>query len=251
MLMRTLSLVAILATLALSTPARAEFTAEQTAEIQGIVKDYLVNNPDVMKAALESLQNKLQAEAEAQRAEEERKAAEQLADKAMQERLQQHGMAAVDGNPEGDVTVIEFFDYNCGYCRSSYPTIQQLKHGDAKVRVIYREFPVLGQNSVTAAKAALASSLQGKYLAMHDALMKSPGQLNEKTVFDIAAEVGLDVARLKKDMESEAVSKEISENYNLAETLGIRGTPAFIVGAKLFPGAVPLEELKSAVAGSR
>ena len=155
------------------------------------------------------------------------------------------------GNPEGDVTVVEFFDYNCPYCRSAGQTVQALLAADANVRVIYREWPILGDDSVIAARAALAAREQGKYEAFHWALMGGEGRVTEALIFKVARDLGMDVAQLEADMTSPAVEAHIALSNALARQLGFTGTPAFIVGDKTAPGMLSLDEITLLVAEAR
>ena len=155
------------------------------------------------------------------------------------------------GNPEGDVTVVEFFDYNCPYCRSAGQTVQALLAADENVRVIYREWPILGDDSVMAARAALAAREQGKYEAFHWALMNGEGRVTEALIFKVARDLGMDVAQLEADMVSPAVEAHIALSNALAQQLGFTGTPAFIVGDKIAPGMLNLDEIAMLVAEAR
>ena len=155
------------------------------------------------------------------------------------------------GNPEGDVTVVEFFDYNCPYCRSAGQTVQALLSADENVRVIYREWPILGDDSVMAARAALAAREQGKYDAFHWALMNGEGRVTEALIFKVARDLGMDVAQLEADMVSPAVEAHIALSNALAQKLGFTGTPAFIVGDKTAPGMLNLDEIATLVAEAR
>ena len=155
------------------------------------------------------------------------------------------------GNPEGDVTVVEFFDYNCPYCRSAGQTLQALLAADANVRVIYREWPILGEDSVIAARAALAAREQGKYEAFHWALMNGEGRVTEAIIFKVARDLGMDVAKLEADMVSPAVEAHIALSNALAQQLGFTGTPAFIVGDKTAPGMLSFDEITRLVADAR
>ena len=155
------------------------------------------------------------------------------------------------GNPEGDVTVVEFFDYNCPYCRSAGQTVQELLAADENVRVIYREWPILGDDSVMAARAALAAREQGKYEAFHWALMNGEGRVTEALIFKVARDLGMDVAQLEADMVSPAVEAHIALSNALAQQLGFTGTPAFIVGDKTAPGMLNLDEITMLVAEAR
>jgi protein-disulfide isomerase len=143
----------------------------------------------------------------------------------------------VAGNPKGDVTVIEFFDYNCGYCKKAFTDLAQLVDKDKKVKVILREFPILNKGSEETSRVALAAKMQGKYWEFHRAMLESQGQASEASAVRVAEKVGLDIARLKKDMASPEVNKEITDTRNLAAKLGIQGTPHFLVGDRIIPGA--------------
>ena len=155
------------------------------------------------------------------------------------------------GNPDGDVTVVEFFDYNCPYCRKAGQTVQELLASDANVRVIYREWPILGEGSVFASRAALAARAQGKYEEFHWALMNSEGRASEASILKLARHLGLDVAKLQADMTSPAVEAHIAQSNALARTLGFTGTPAFIVGDRTAPGMLSTDEISAMVAEAR
>ena len=155
------------------------------------------------------------------------------------------------GNPEGDVTVVEFFDYNCPYCRSAGQTVQALLAADKNIRVIYREWPILGDDSVIAARAALAAREQGKYEAFHWALMNGEGRVTEALIFKVARDLGMDVAQLEADMVSPVVEAHIALSNALARQLDFTGTPAFIVGDKTAPGMLSLDEITTLVAEAR
>ncbi len=143
----------------------------------------------------------------------------------------------VVGNVKGDVPVIEFFDYNCGYCKKAFLDLAKLMDKDKKVRVILKELPILSKGSEEAARVALAAKMQGKYWEFHRAMLESQGQANEASALRIAEKLGLDMARLKKDMASAEVKKEIDDTRQLASKMGIQGTPHFIVGDRIIPGA--------------
>lgn len=155
------------------------------------------------------------------------------------------------GNPDGDVTVIEFFDYNCPYCRKAGQTVQELLASDANVRVIYREWPILGEDSVFASRAALAARAQGKYEEFHWALMNGEGRASETSILKLARHLGLDVEKLQADMTSPAVEAHIAQSSALARTLGFTGTPAFIVGDRTAPGMLSTDEITAMVAEAR
>jgi protein-disulfide isomerase len=157
----------------------------------------------------------------------------------------------VAGNPKGDVTLVEFFDYNCPYCRKAAPIIEELARGDPNLRLVFKEFPILGPGSTFAARAALASQKQDKYLAFHNAMMAYPGSIRETSTLEVAANVGLDVARLREDMEDPAIKQSIDRNLALAEDLRITGTPSFVAGKEIARGLADLEAMKELIAKAR
>ena len=159
--------------------------------------------------------------------------------------------APVLGNLDGDVTVVEYFDYNCPYCRRAMDVVQGLLDDDPDVRLVYREWPILGEGSVFAAKAALAAREQGKYEAFHWALMSMNGRAEEASVMRVAAEVGLDVDQLRRDMEAPEIQEHLVTSMNLAQSLGFNGTPSFVVGEELVPGFVEQSELVEVVEAAR
>ena len=155
------------------------------------------------------------------------------------------------GNPEGDAVVVEFFDYNCPYCKRAAADVKALLAADSNVRVVYREWPILGEGSVFATRAALAARAQGKYDEMHEGLMEMRGRAEEASVLALARSVGLDVDQLVADMQSDAVNNHIATSEQLAQSLGFTGTPSFVIGDALVPGAVPLAELQGYIAEAR
>ncbi|MBI1205793.1 MAG: thioredoxin domain-containing protein [Azospirillum sp.] len=240
-----LFLALTLAVLCAASPVRAEspaFTDAQRTAIEGIIHDYLLANPEVL---LETMT--------AYRARQEAAEAEARKDALVKFRDQLSGdpNSPVGGNPNGDVTLVEFFDYQCGYCKSVFPTLVKLIGEDSKLRFVYKEFPILSPASRTAAKAALAARAQGKYVVFHNALMAYRGQLSDEVVKRLAGSVGLDVARLERDMESAAVDAQITANHELASALDINGTPGFVIGGHVIPGAVDMDSLKKLIAAER
>jgi len=220
----------------------AEIPSEQRQAIDGIIHDYLLNNPDVLIEALRSAEDKVNREADA-------KATKVLSDRASE--VFENPATPVGGNPKGNVTIVEFFDYRCPYCKQVLPALQTLLKEDHGLRFVYKEFPVLGPASVTAAHAALAAQRQGKYEALHTAMMAAKGQITEDTIYKVAGSVGLDVDRLKQDMAAPEIEQELKANLALAEALNIRGTPGFIIGKKIVPGALDLDALKDMIAEAR
>ena len=165
--------------------------------------------------------------------------------------LERDPTAPVLGNPEGDITLTEFFDYNCGFCRKMVGTMQKLVAADPKLRVVFREWPVFGEGSDFAARASLASLQQGKYWAFHAALMGMRGRAEEASVLRIAREIGLDEARLRRDMEAEAIGRHIDMSFMLGDHMGLQGTPTFIAGDEAGFGAMTLADLQALVARGR
>lgn len=208
--------------------AAAAFTDEQKAQIGEIVKDYLLKNPDLIieiQAALEAKMEKEQAE----------KLKSFMSENA--KTIYRNPNSSVAGNPDGDITVVEFFDYNCGYCKRGMPELQKLIEKDKRVRVVFKELPILSKGSEEAARVALAAKRQGKYWEFHQAMMSTKGQANEASSLKAAEGLGLDMAKLKADMKSAEVSEELDQMKALAKKMGISGTPHFLVGDKSIPGA--------------
>jgi protein-disulfide isomerase len=220
----------------------AEILPEQRRAIEEIIHDYLMQNPDVLIEALRGAEDKLSREADA-------KASKVLSDRRRE--IFDDPATPVGGNPQGDVTIVEFFDYRCPYCVQVLPALQTLLKEDRNLRFIYKEMPVLGSASVTAAHAALAAHRQGKYEAFHNAMMGTKGQITEDTVFKVAGSVGLNVDQLKQDMTAPEIERALTNNLALADALNIRGTPGFIIGNHIVPGALDLETLKDMIADAR
>jgi protein-disulfide isomerase len=153
----------------------------------------------------------------------------------------------VGGNPKGKVTLVEFFDYNCGYCKRAFPDVMKMIDGDKDLKLVMKEFPILGPGSVYAARAALASRKQGKYWNFHLAMMAHEGKIDEQVADRIAQATGLDVNKLRADMQADEVNQVISRNMQLADSLKIQGTPAFIIDETVIPGAVGFDALAAAV----
>lgn len=233
--------VAVLCGVQAAHPALA-LSERDRAQVEQIVRDYLKNNPRVLQEMIDRLQalNAREAAIDAEKKIVANKVEVLGADAAM-----------VAGNPDGDVTVVEFFDYRCGYCRLAQPSMARLLKEDPNVRVVFKEYPVLGPQSITAARAAIASARQGKYVAFHMALMGLEESLNDEVLYRVAGQVGLDVARLKQDMKDEAIDQVIADNHDLADRLGVEGTPNFVIGTQLVQGMVPYETLTEMIAKAR
>lgn len=237
---------AALSLAALSPAALAQdkpvFSPEQEARIKEMVKDYILANPEVILEAVEILKKK--------REDAQRKAAEEAL-KTRRAELQGATDLPVAGNIKGDITIVEFMDYRCGYCKSVKPVLDEVIRSDGKIRLVLKEFPILGPASRTASMAAIAAHKQGKYLAFHNALMAYPNNLTDEVIFVLARQVGLDLAKLKDDMKSPEVQALIEKTNKLAQDLGINGTPGFIIGDEIIPGAVSADEMKKKIAEAR
>jgi protein-disulfide isomerase len=230
--------------LAASVSAHAEQTkaAELPVEqIEKIVREYLLREPEVVYQALEELQRR-QAEATAAR--------QRAAIAENQGELTGDSASPVGGNPDGDVTLVEFFDYRCAYCRRVVSSVRALLDEDRALRVVFKELPVLGPDSVRAARAALASRRQDRYVPFHFALMAAD-DLSQEGIRTIARSVGLDPDQLEADMAAPEVMAAIEANYALANELGIEGTPAFVIGDQLIPGAVDKARLQQLLEQAR
>lgn len=212
------------------------FSPDQKKAIESIIKDYLLANPEVMleiQTALESRMEELQAKKL------------QVAITSNAAEIYRSPDAPVAGNPNGDVTVVEFFDYNCGYCKRAFSDIAKLIEKDKGVKLVLKELPILSKGSEEGTRVALAAKIQGKYWEVHRALLSMRGQISEQTALAAAEKLGLDMTKLKTDMKSDAVTKEISRVRDLAQSMGIQGTPHFLIGDRAIAGA-PQELLSMA-----
>jgi len=204
------------------------FSDGQRKAIEAIIKDYLLNNPELMLEVnnlLEAKMDKIQADRMA------------VAVKENADELFRPNTSPIAGNAKGDVTMIEFFDYNCGYCKKAFGDVAQAIEKDKQVKLVLKEFPILSKGSEEAARVALAAKLQGKYWEFHRAMLEAQGQANEASALKVAEKLGLDMTKLKKDMASPEIKKEIDDTRKLATKMGIQGTPHFIVGDRIIPGA--------------
>ncbi len=240
--MRLTRFLIALTLVALPVAASAQSTPPDREAIEKIIKEYLMKNPEVIIEAVQELE-KRQASARDQ-------AAQQTIAQRKAELISDPG-TPVGGNPDGDVTIVEFFDYHCGYCKRAHPTMQSVVKGDPKIRIAYKQMPILTPNSRVAAAGALAAARQGKYMEMHNALMEARGELTKDRVMQIAAGIKLDTDKLAKDMAAPDIVQQIDRSLELAKALGIDGTPAFVIGNKVIPGAVDASTIQAAVAEAR
>ncbi len=209
--------------------APGDLSGADQARIERVVRDYVLANPELIPQAMQRLQ--------------ERESGQAIA--ADRSRIETPYAGAVMGNPNGDVTLVEFFDYNCGYCRASLPVIEQLVKADPKLRVVFRELPILAEESRDAARASLAAAAQGKFLPFHNALYAA-GPVSAQSIAAAARTAGVDLTRIPEDADT-----EIAGNIGLANKLGISGTPAWVIGNRVLSGALPLDRLQEAVAAAR
>lgn len=229
---RTALLTTLIATTSLITPAAAEELTRE--EVKKLALEAILENPQIVMDAVAILRQQ------------EEEAAEQAAKATLSDQkqiLENDPNAPVLGNVNGDVTVVEFFDYNCPYCKRAKAEVDAMMAEDSNVRLVFREWPILGDGSVAATRAALASRKQGKYEEFHEALMNAKGRLQEDSVMAIAAEIGLDVDQLKADMNAPEVQEHIDTSMRLATALGFSGTPSFVIGEQLAPGLVNKDQL--------
>jgi protein-disulfide isomerase len=246
---RTLPTIAVAAALVMSaaSPLAAQsFNDSQRGEIEKIVKEYLLAHPEVLQDAMGELEKRqMAAEAEKHRA-----------------ALKQHGEALFTsthqvtlGNPQGDVTFVEFFDYNCGYCKRALADMLELMKTDPKLKVVLKEFPVLGEGSMEAAKVAVAVRMQDKtgkkYLEFHQKLLGGRGKADRAHALAVAKDVGMDVARIEKDLQTDEIKTTIEESMTIAEALGLNGTPSYVIGSDIVIGAVGVAALREKVEAAR
>jgi len=226
--------------LAGAAPAVAQsFSADQREEIGKIIKDYLLTHPEVMQDVMAELEKRQQS------ADAEKHRAAVVENKAT---LFSSPHQVVLGNPQGNVTMVEFFDYNCGFCKRAMTDMLDLIKTDNNLKFVLKEFPVLGEGSVEAARVAVAARMQDangkKYIEFHQKLLGSRGAADKMRALAVAKEVGFDMPRLERDMGSDEVKKTIEENMKLAEALGVNGTPSYVVGEEVVIGAVGLDTLR-------
>jgi len=204
------------------------FSPDQKKEIEQIIKTYLVANPEIFV----DIQNALEEKMEKEQAQKLKVA---IAENASE--IYRAKEASIAGNPDGEITVVEFFDYNCGYCKHGLRDVMKLVETDPKVRVVFKELPILSKGSEEASHVALAAQKQGKYWELHKAMLTAKGQMNEAAALQLAEKLGLDMDKLKKDMASPEVKVEIEKAAALAKKLGVNGTPHFLIGDRAVAGA--------------
>lgn len=242
---RLLAALALACTLSAPLPAAAQFTDAQKAEIGQIMREQLLKNPQMLREALVELQRREKEDEEQAR----KRVVSEKADKLFNSKYQ-----AVLGNPNGKVTIVEFFDYNCGYCKRALDDMAKLIKSDPDLRVVLKDFPVLGPGSVEAAQVAQAvkNQLKGdKFWDFHAKLLTTRGQIGKAQAMAVAKELGVDMAKLDKDLASPEPRAGIEETMLLADSLGLTGTPSYVVGPDVVVGAVGHAELSGKLANVR
>ncbi len=220
----------------------AVFDEQETRAIGDLVREYIQKNPEIVLEALQELKSRQRlAEAETLRRQIE----------AKRDSLSNDPGSPIGGSPEGDVTVVEFFDYRCPYCKAMASGLARLLKEDGNIRFVYKEWPILGPVSEVAARAALGAWKQGRYAEYHEVLMTISGKLSEEDIFEAAKSLGLDIGRLRKDMNSPEIDEIILRNQKLADSLNISGTPAFVIGSTMVPGALEMADFKDLVQQAR
>lgn len=224
-----------------ATPTSSPIPVQERAKIESVIREYLLNNPSILREMIEAL-----------RINEEREKAQAASANLTKLRPQilNDADSPTGGNPDGDLTIVAFFDYNCGYCKTNLPMVRALVNRDKNVRVIYKELPILGPQSEKAALAALAAHRQGKYEAFHEALFAGRG-ISDASIKAISDRLGLDYAQLTKDMADPKIAAVVDRNKALAHALGIDGTPAYIIGTQIIPGAPAAGMLETIITEER
>jgi protein-disulfide isomerase len=234
----------VLALTFLAAPSYAEIDAAQKSEIETIIHDYLMANPEVLEEAYKALQDRR----EAAQAEAHSKAIEESGDLIFNSTNQM-----VLGNPEGAITLVEFFDYNCGYCRRAVPDMTALLNANPDLRIVIKEFPILSEGSVGAARVSVAVKdlAPDRYLEFHQELFARPGEATAAKALEVAADIGLDAEALKTAAAAAGVTDNIKEVHALATQLGVSGTPSYVIGTEIVPGAIGYDGLQEKVTALR
>jgi protein-disulfide isomerase len=242
-----LAAVSLAIALAAAAPARAQsFPPDQRGEIEKIVREYLLSHPEVLQEAMAELEKRQNAEDAAKHQAAIKDNAVTIFSSSRQVNL---------GSPQGDVTMVEFFDYNCAFCKRAMADMLDLLKNDPKLKVVLKEFPVLGEGSVQAAQVAVAVRMQDKtgkkYIDFHTKLLGGRGPADKARALAVAKELGFDMARIDKDLQGEEVKQTLEENFKLAEGLGLNGTPSYVFPSEVVIGAVGLPALKGKVNTAR
>jgi protein-disulfide isomerase len=242
LLLRILAIVVVL--VGPEASVRAETTAAEKQEIEQIVRDYLLAHPELIEEAITLLRQKREEEAAAAQVKAIQENGAEIFDSTYQ---------AVLGNPEGKITLVEFFDYNCGYCKRAVDDMNALLAANPDLRMVMKEFPILSEGSVEAARVSVAvkDSAPESYLKFHQELFSRPGQANGAKALEVAQDLGLDAKALQEAANAADVTGNLQEVQQLAELLGISGTPSYVIGTELVPGAAGYDALQEKVAAMR
>lgn len=200
-------------------------------QVNAYIREYLLSNPEIIPEAVEVLRSRQNASALME----------------SEELLYNDGYSHIAGNENGDITIVEFYDYNCGYCKQVPEHIAQLIEEDQNVKIIFKELPILAESSQYASVAAMASMKQGKFMDFHSALMKNKRQLTEELILQIARDSGVNEAKLLEDMADPEIETNLMKNKYLVQNIGISGTPGFVIGTQVIPGYIPYEKLKGII----
>ncbi len=223
-------------------PAVAKIDPAQRQVIEEVVRDYIMRNPEIVIEALEAMRDR-------DRVAKETRAHEAIA--SFRSELFDNPGSPSLGNPDGNTVVVEFFDYRCGYCRRMVEPVMDLLESDGEIRLVLKEFPILGPESVFAARASLAARKQDLYQPFHLAMMTAEVGLGEETILALAESVGLDTEQLQADMADPAIDAELATNFKLADALAIEGTPGFVIGEDIIRGAIPMEKVRGYIEKAR
>ncbi|WP_029057411.1 DsbA family protein [Stappia stellulata] len=239
-----LAMLTLMTVVMLQAPAQAQDAPLKRGDVETIVREYILENPDIIREAFEELERREVAAANEARAQAVSTVSDVLFNSTRQVEL---------GNPDGDVTLVEFFDYNCGYCKRAMIDMMRLLEEDDKLRIVLKEFPVLGEGSVEAARVAVAVNAVApeKYLEFHRELMSARGQANRASAIEAAKNTGLEIEALDAAMNDPEVNATIEEVYTLARRLGLNGTPAYVIGDEVMMGAVGYDRLKQGIEATR
>ncbi|MDA9930254.1 DsbA family protein [Alphaproteobacteria bacterium] len=227
--------IGMITMIAASVPSRAEINTDDREALNQIIETYILENPEVVRRALIALAD--------------REANERI--NAAMSLLHQDDGDPVMGNPEGSFTIYEFSDYNCGYCKRVFPTLQALIDEDDDIRLVIKEFPILSQSSVLAAQAGIATQAQGVFDDFHSAMMTGRGAITMDSILEAAEDAGANLDQLQADMNSPQVAAIINRTRSVAQNLEISGTPGLIIGSQVIPGAIDLDQMRQAVAEER
>lgn len=227
-----------------SRPPLTDMSEEERERLRAEIRAYLLENPEVIFEAVQVLE----ARRETERVHADAALIEQHRDQIFND-----GVSWVTGNPDGDITLVEFADYRCGYCKRAHPDLKKLLESDPNIRLVVKEFPILGPDSTAAARMALAALAEDpdRFGKLNDALMSFEGSLTEAAAYQIAAQVGYDIATLKQAATAPEIDARIADNYQLARALGLEGTPSFILGNRIIRGYLPLDAMVEAVVEAR